>query len=288
MNEHDAEFGARRLISKVAQPALPVVLKPYLDHVGAVLKPQDDLSPDEPGFSFEHKGKWYIAVNAKDSEERQRFTICHEIAHIELRIPSDHVEQPSWTFVKRTQNEMFCDVFASELLLPVALFKPLVDQQTLSFERLDELRRLSVASVMAVGSRAAALSSGPCAFVFSERGLIRYASRSTSLRALNGWIAPRTSIPAGTPSALARAGEPLSCPEEVESDLWLSDWDRGGTIVEEARHLPKWDQTLTLLRFEEYEEDDLGSVRSTRDHDGDTLLEELNGVLPWPGKKHRK
>lgn len=288
MNEHEAEFGARRLLSKVAQPSLPVVLKPYLDHIGAVLKPQDDLSPDEPGFSFQHKSKWYIAVNAKDSEDRQRFTICHEIAHIELQIPSDHAEQPSWSLVKRTPNEMYCDIFASELLLPVALFKPLVDQQTLSFERFDELRRHCVASVMAIGSRAAALSSGLCAFVFSEHGLIRYASRSTSLRALNGWIAPRTALPPGTPSALARAGKPADGPEEVEPDLWLSDWDRGGTVIEEARHLPQWDQTLTLLRFEEDLEEELRAAGSTRDRSDESLIEELDGVLPWPGKRRRK
>jgi hypothetical protein len=287
MNEHDAEFGARRLLSKVAQPSLPVVLKPYLDHIGAVLKPQDDLSPDEPGFSFQHKGKWYIAVNAKDSEERQRFTVCHEIAHIELGIPSDHAEQPSWSLVKRTPNEMYCDIFASELLLPVALFKPLVEQQTLSFERLDELGRSCVASVSTIGSRAAALSSGLCAFVFSERGLIRYASRSTSLRARNAWIAPRTGIPAGTPSALARAGEPLDSPEEVESDLWLSDWDQGGTAIEEARHLQQWDQTLTLLRFEDDQEEELFPTRIAREQ-GEAALQELDGVLPWPTNRRRK
>src|SRR5260221_5366006 len=41
--------------------------------------------------------------------------------------------------------------------------------------------------------------------------------------------------------------------EEVAANLWFSDWERGGVLLEEARYLARWDQTLTLLRFESEE-----------------------------------
>jgi hypothetical protein len=52
---------------------------------------------DEAGFTVEIKGKHHIHVNGNDSEERQRFTACHEAAHIKLGLPSEHCELPWWS-----------------------------------------------------------------------------------------------------------------------------------------------------------------------------------------------
>ncbi len=68
--------------------------------------------------------------------------------------------------------------------------------------------------------------------------------------------------------------------------MWLSDWDRSGMLLEEARHLKQWDQTLTLLWFED--EEIVPVKRETREEPEELGLKELDGVLPWPGKKRRK
>ena len=39
----------------------------------------------------------------------------------------------------------------------------------------------------------------------------------------------------------------------IDAEVWFHNWERGGTIMAEARHLEQWDQTLTLLWFEEEE-----------------------------------
>src|SRR5262249_7299949 len=96
------------------------------------------------------------------------------------------------------RNEIFCDVFAAELLLPYKLFKPLVDKADISLTTVDHLACRFVASNVATGSRFATLASAPCAFVLSERGKVRYASRSTLLRQANAWIPPRTILPQGS------------------------------------------------------------------------------------------
>jgi uncharacterized protein DUF955 len=207
-----------------------------------------ERKPNEPGFSFPASDKHFICVNANDREERQRFTVCYELAHIVLGLPSNHKAEPWWS-AKRPLAEILCDVFAAELLLPRRLFEPLADQAPVSFAAIDSLAAQFMALTTATGSRYAAATSAPCAFVLSEAGQVRYASRSKPLQDASAWIQPRIDVPSGSASARARTGANPSR-EEIDADLWFSNWERGGVLLEEARYLAQWDQVLTLLWFE--------------------------------------
>jgi hypothetical protein len=286
VDEFSVVLKARELINKVNPTIIPVPIEAYVEHVGAVLRPRQDLEPNEPGWCFESNGKHYICVNAKDREERQRFTACHELAHIVLGLPSEHRELPWWSYAKRSPNEIFCDVFAAELLLPYKFFKPLAEKVDISLAAVDDLAEHFVASSMATGSRFAALVSAPCAFVLSEKGKVRYASRSTALREANAWISPRMALPRGSVSERVRAGGTCDGPEETEADVWFDDWDRGGLLLEDARHLKQWDQTVALLWFQD--EEVPPPKRERRQEQEELGLSELDGILPWPGKKRRK
>src|ERR1017187_4291055 len=79
---------ARELVRMVHPTAIPAPVEAYVDRVSAILKIDMSLDENEPGWSFENKGKKYICLNGKDSQERQRFTICHELAHVVLGLPS--------------------------------------------------------------------------------------------------------------------------------------------------------------------------------------------------------
>lgn len=294
MDEFSAALRARELVRKVKPTAVPVVVERYAQHVGAVIRPQTDLSPDEPGMSFCHDGKYFICVNGNDGPERQRFTVCHELAHIVLGLPSEHQALPWWSYAKRPAAEIFCDVFAAELLLPFDLFKPVAEKATLGLDAIDALARSFEASVTATGSRFAAVVSAPCAFVLAERGKVRYASRSKSLRESNAWVPLRVELPRGCLSSRIRAGEACDAPEHVDADVWFSDWERGGVLLEEARHLPRWDQTLTLLWFED--EEVPPPKRYTRDGEAESEcvaeedefgVKELDGHLRWPSRRRR-
>ena len=287
MDDLTAVHKARMFVRETGSLALPPSITAYVQHLGGVLREEPDLSDNEPGYSFESNGKHYICVNEKDSEERKRFTVCHEIAHIVLGLPSEHSSTPWWSYVKRPRNEMLCDVFASELLLPSQLFKSLVQKEQIGFITIDELGRRFMASTTATGSRYAAVIDVPCAFVLSEKGIVRYASRSKTLREAGGWIPPRTRVPSDTLSASVRKGDMETEPDEVAADVWLSDWRRGGMLLEEARYLKSWDQTLTLLWFEDEEVPPLQGEEGDL-ADEEPLLAELDGILPWPGKKRRR
>jgi Zn-dependent peptidase ImmA (M78 family) len=154
-----------------------------------------------PGQSM---GKWTICVNAKESPERQRFTACHELAHIVLGLPSDHSSAPWWSYAKRPQAEIQCDIFAAELLLPYRFFRPLAEEMPISFAPIDELTEKFAASRTATGSRFAEVNKLPCAFVLSEQGKIRYASRSTVLRKSGAFIPTRADLPPMSLSARVR------------------------------------------------------------------------------------
>ncbi len=286
MDESAAQQRARSLIAVVNPITIPVSVADYVRHVEGVLRIEDDMEANEPGMSFISKGKLHVCVNRRDCPERQRFTICHEVAHHVLGIPSDHNAVPWWSYAKRSPNEILCDVFAAELLLPWKLFKPHADAATPGFPVLDQLAAQFEASVTCTGSRFATVVGIPCAFILAEQGCVRYASRSTPLRSAGVWIQPRSQIPETSLSARMRHTGQSGGPEGVDPDLWFSDWTSGGTLNEEARHLTKWDQTLTLLWGEEEEIRMPG--RPQMANAGDDEYRELDGVLPWPGKSKRK
>jgi Zn-dependent peptidase ImmA (M78 family) len=286
MDELSVVLKARELITKVGPSAIPVPIEPYLEQLGAVLRIDYDLGANEAGYTVEIKGKHHIRVNGKDSEERQRFTACHEAAHIALGLPSEHVELPWWSYAKRSPNEIACDVFAAELLLPYKLFKPLVDKSDISLAAVDGLAKDFAASTMAAGSRFATFVGAPCAFVLSEQGKVRYASRSRALRDANAWVQPRIALPKGSVSERLRAGGACDGPEETDADIWFSNWERGGVLLEDARHLAPWDQTIALIWFQD--EEVPAPERDRHRREEESGLAELDGVLPWPGKKRRK
>jgi IrrE N-terminal-like domain len=286
MDEFGAVLKARELVRNVSPTAIPVAVEAYVANVGPILRYDAELGPDEPGWSFPNSGKHYICVNANDRPERQRFTICHELAHIVLGLPSAHQALPWWSYAKRPLAEILCDVFAAELILPYDLFKPLAEEALVAMSSVEDLAGQFQASLTATGSRFAAVISSPCAFVLSEQGKVRYASRSNSLRDAYAWIPPRIDLPRGSTSEKVRAGAAAEGPEKVDADVWFSDWERGGILLEEVRHFPRWDQTLTLLSFEDAEIPP--ERRELREDEEELGLEELDGNLRWPSKKRRR
>ncbi len=288
MDEFTAVIKAREFVRKVNPGGIPVRVEVYIEDQKAVLRPQTDLGPDEPGWSFFDGKQRYICINANDRPERQRFTICHELAHIILGVKSEHDASPWWSYSKRPPGEIICDVFAAELLLPYRVFKPLADEAAIEMDRVEELAGKFLASVTATGSRFAAVHAEPCAFVLSEQGKVRYASRSNMLKDAYAWIKPRLDLPRGSLSERVRAGEIADGPEKVDADVWFADWERGGVLIEEVRHFPQWDQTLTLLAFQDAEIPPAKRQEELRDDEEELGLQELDGNLRWPSKKRRR
>ncbi len=91
-----------------------------------------------------------------------------------------------------------------------------------------------------------------------------------------------------------RASTSIESRDAADADIWFSDWERGGILLEKVRHLTQWDQTFTLLWFEDEEvpgrklRDDRGEIREEEENEQGTLLKELDGHLRWPPKRRRR
>ena len=286
MDEFSVTMKAREFIGRCGSLALPVPVEKYASQIGGVVK-REPLQDGEDAWSVRlPSGKYRICVNCAHSDRRQRFSICHEVAHVVLGVAADH-SAPSWSFARRPPGEIACDVFAAELLLPYRLFKPRVDATDLGFEAVSRLADEFDASLISTASRYATFSRALCAFVLSEGGKVRYSARSAALRDAKAWIRPGTDLPSNSISARVRAGAVHGSAEEVEPDQWFQDWERDGLLYEDAWHLDRWDQTLTLLWFDDEELPPPRAERSRWEEESHGL-KELDGHLPWPGRSKRR
>lgn len=291
MDELDVIVRARRVSNSLTPDHIRLPLESYLKAMSAlphdiVFRFDTTLGHDEAGHTVVVAGKRCIIINANDRPERQRFTACHEVAHIVLGLPTEH-ENAGSQFARRSPNETLCDVFAAELLLPCHLFQPLVEDSDFGFAAIERLAGDFVASLAATGSRFATVCDRPCAFVLTQNGTIRYVSRSKSLRECGGWIRPGQKVPDASLAAQLIRSAKMDGPIEVSADEWFEDWKRGGILLEDARHFARWNQTLALLWFE----DDRVPVSSKYvddEDDEEPALRPLDGVLPWPGKSRRR
>jgi hypothetical protein len=199
------------------------------------------------------------------------------------------MELPSWSFAKRDINEVLCDVFASELLMPYKLFKAKMPEEEPSAEAILYLANEFNTSFPAAASRYATLSDIPCAFVTMERGAVRYAARSTSLRRSGAWIPPRSAIPDGSVAHRLRTSKKsLIETDEIPLDIWFEGLGTGLDLWEMSRHYHRFDTTVSLLWFMQEDVPEIEIDRFGRRMTDDGGLAELTGELPWPDKSRRK
>jgi Zn-dependent peptidase ImmA (M78 family) len=288
MDELDVQQRARQFIAPLDIRNVRDDLSVYVKAANAILL-KEELGQGESGTTMTRSdGKHIITVNSLENEVRQRFTICHEIAHIVLRLPSMHNEVRQWSYAKRHINEVACDWFAAELLMPYRMWLDSVPDSEPSHEVIEEMAGKFQCSYPAAASRYASLATFPCAFVTMEIGAVKYAARSAALRRAKAWISPRSIIPKGSVAErLRRDGVSQIDLGEVAQDVWFDEWESGLDLTEIARHYRSSDTTLSLLWFDEEVLPEREVDRFGRVVEEDEGLTELSGELPWPGKKRR-
>ena len=287
---------AREFINKVGINSVPVDLECFSTTANAEIRVCNDLDDEESGQTFSLKGKNTIMVNGNHTEERQRFTVLHEIAHIVLGLPSEHHEGVIKTadlmsYGNRPKEEVLCDVFAAECLLPYSFFKKDIDDiDDVCFDTIKSLSKRYKASITSTGSRFAVNCEELCSFVLIERGKIRYVSSSKFLRKLKGWIDIGVPVPqSSVASSVIKNQSATEQYNEVPTEVWFNNsvgsYD---FLCEEAIFMREWDQCLSILWFDESLRP-AGEVRPYEAGYGEpSLLKELDGVLPWPSKSRRK
>ncbi len=122
---------ARRLLAACDIRKPPVDLRVVAAHLGITYH-EVDLGPAMSAYCCEHAGDRHAFVNTREHPHRRRFSLAHEIGHLELfhrvrfvlRDPID-IDHPPALAINRTRNprEREADMFAGELLVPLAMLK---------------------------------------------------------------------------------------------------------------------------------------------------------------------
>ena len=210
--------------------------------------------------------------------------MLHELAHNALGLPSVHgATVPSdelERFRSRPPEEVLCDVFAAECLIPWQLIQPMTEEFDFSAGTVQTLSERFEASKLCVASRFARASALPLAYVVAEEGTIKYSVPSNALRESRVFLRTGVALPGRSAAAQAiRSGSDL-----VTADMEASEWSHSDaadrfSVHEEAIYHATWGQTLSLLTFEE----DVQAPRNTpiQAEADDELLSELTGHLSW-------
>lgn len=283
MNRLTAQIKAREFLSSRKVEAFPVDAESLANSLDFHIS-YKDLPAGESGFSTTIKGKKIICVNSNDKIKRQRFTILHEIGHDYLKLPSKHGESATeaiiGSYAKRPAEEIACDLFAAECLVPWKLLQPFVDEETYSIDVIDYLSDEFNASTPCVASRFADQSQDLLAYVLIEGQKIVYAARSKPLKDLNYWIQLGANLPKGTAAYALTSNNSTAAEAEYGAYIWSSsDVANAYHCVEEAFTLSTWSQTVSLLTFEK-----ATKTVESEDYDSDyesELLPELTGYPEW-------
>ena len=295
MNEFPTILRARQFLRDAGNDSVPVDIERLAAAAKARIKVAYDLADDESGQSTRFKGKHVIIVNGNHREERQRFTVLHEIAHIVLGLPSQHHHATLKTDVlsplqtpTRGRNALRCISLPSACFLTTLFAEASRRHRISALDAVKSLAEEYKASLITTGSRFALNANEPCAFVLSEDGRTRYVSRSKYLSDLKGWINFNVPVPQGSVAhRLIQGDSKTEDYDEFPTDVWFDGGIRNRLLVqEEAILLREWNQCLSLIWFDE----SLKPVRERWDEDEDNepLLRELDGTLPWPSKSRRR
>jgi len=285
MDENVAVSRARKLLKDASVITAPVDVDALALTLGFHVS-RKELPDGEAGNTFERRGKKHILVNQKDSVLRQRFTVLHEIAHHVLELPSKHGEKvPSdelECFTGRPPEEVLCDVFAAECLVPWQLIQPLAEERDFTLEHLSDLAEQFQASRSCIASRFAQASKDHLAFVVAEDGVVKYSIVSKALKESRVWISKDIPLPRNSAAAKAfKSG--ISGLHEADSeglDWSNSDDARRFSCYEQATYYAPTKQTQSILIFEKLDQRPVSTgFHTTRDEDG--LLDELDGYPAW-------
>ena len=215
--------------------------------------------------------KAIITVNARSTLERQRFSAGHELGHWMRDRGTAAFQCNEQMFVREWSSdnpEKRANRFASDLLLPAKIFRPLAKEYPVTFETVQKLAAIFKMSLSATAIR-----------------LVEYGSY-TAMLVCNGpngrlWFVASSTVegrlwPVDQPGQWTRASALLSGrsraegPQDVRADEWIKSFRAEQYWVKEdsilwtggtALSLIWWENERQLIDLDNFEEE-TGSWRS--------------------------
>jgi len=223
-----------------------------------------DLPQDVYGACGLAQGRFVIAISPNcPTPQHRRFTAGHELGHYHL---DGHVEQMFAGGIKWVVStgshfqgaaspvEREADFFASELLMPQSLVRPLV-RGAPSLRQVRSVATKCDVSLSAAAITVARLTGEPLAIIVSREGVVEWPSLSPTLSEypwarlrLKGAWAPRGSGAHRLGQDRAAVQENAVIEEEGRLCGWFPDAPADADVVEESIGLGHYGRVLTVLR----------------------------------------
>jgi Zn-dependent peptidase ImmA (M78 family) len=136
-------------LAGTSQPPVPIERIAQLRGARVRYVPNEE---DISGVLFHENGQTTIGVNALHPKSRRRFTIAHELGHLELHEGEEvHVDRRFPVVFLRNERssnasdrrEMEANAFAAELLMPSSMIRKDLGQITLDYEDDQVIRGLA-------------------------------------------------------------------------------------------------------------------------------------------------
>jgi Zn-dependent peptidase ImmA (M78 family) len=135
-------------LADVNEPAIPVERMARL--LGAQLR-YVPFEGDLSGLLSQEQGRIIIGVNELHPKTRQRFTIAHELGHLELHHPSElHIDHHYRILLRSERSsqaidpeEIEANAFAAELLMPQTMLEKDIGEQAIDYEDDEMIRELA-------------------------------------------------------------------------------------------------------------------------------------------------
>lgn len=196
-----------------------------------------------------HGDRAIISINNASSRGRQRFSVGHELGHWawdrgKIAFSCDDRKfSGEWT---GSNKESVANRYASDLLLPVHMFKPVANKKPVTFETVRALADSFQTSLTATAIRLVQYGSFPSMVVCSNAAGRQWFVRSRETEGANLW--PRRDISQDSLAYdLLHGTKSATAPEDVDADAWIDHRDAGDYIVKEDSVKITPGLVLTLL-----------------------------------------
>lgn len=270
MKTHVYEAVCRRRANEVLEEceitSAPVIPEDIAEAKGIALRIEERFPEDCYGALLRQGNDFSILTwSGCYSEGHRRFTIAHELGHyhldghVEALIPADGSAVSFGgdyrkALGKRDLYEVEADIFASELLMPERLVRPVIEALPPGLNAVRTLADRFGTSLSSAGVRYAALSPEPVAVLLSHRGDVEWAALSP---AFNGWGWADRRVwrgewtpPRSATRALARDPSRVTRREEASASGLLREWFPGAPAIEtgeDALGLGDYGRVMTVL-----------------------------------------
>lgn len=196
-----------------------------------------------------HGDRAIISVNNASPRGRQRFSVGHELGHWawdrgKIAFSCDDRKfSGEWT---GRDKESVANKYASDLLLPAHMFKPVANKKPVTFETVRTLADSFQTSLTATAIRLVQHGSFPSMVVSSDAAGRKWFVRSRELEEANLW--PRRDVSVDSLAhCLLRGTKQTTGPEDVDADAWIDHRDAGQYVVREDSVKITPDLVLSLL-----------------------------------------